>query len=327
MPTLSLFGPILEHGAVGDRYSLSRIVPARTQPDNKHQPGELAVLAFVPPSFASNPGRHESLEYLIVRKLARMNKSLLVFGSVIAVLTVQTQALAQVNVEPIRQRLKATGRTVHIRSSVAGYQGNTNGLVFSGGTLLGLSSDLHLAYLNASVDYARSNEQTTVAKAFAHLRYTRRFTPTWLGEAFVQWEHDRFRRINTRELFGLGPRVELFDGEVFSLAGGTAYMLEQTSRRDEDASTAASEWKHRSSTYATLTYRPHNHIALSETFYYQVSFADVKDYVLLSIFGAHFTVTPVLSSGVDVRVRTESAAPPGVEPTDLEVLSSLNLTF
>ena len=200
-------------------------------------------------------------------------------------------------------------------------------LARSGGALLGLSSEQQLAYLSASADYARSNQETTVAKAFAHLRYTRQLASPWFGEVFVQWEHDQFRRINTRELFGLGPRVELFDGDVFSFAGGTAYMLEQTSRRDADASTVTSEWKHRSSSYATLNYRPHNHVALSETLYYQPRFDDPSDYVLLSVFGAHFTVTPALSSGVDLRVRTESAAPEGVETTDLEVLSSLSLTF
>ncbi len=236
-------------------------------------------------------------------------------------------ALAQVNVEPVRQRLKTTGRTLHFRSSVAGYQGNTNGLVYSGGALFGLSSEQQMAYLTASADYGRSNSETTLAKAFAHLRYTRRFTRLWAAEAFVQWEHDQFRRITTRELFGVGPRVELLTSEVFSFAGGTAYMLEQTARSDGEETPASNEWKHRLSTYATLTYRPHEHVTVSETLYYQPRLDRFSDYVLLSIFGAHFTVTPVLSSGVDLRVRSESAAPRGVEPTDIEVLSSLSLTF
>lgn len=234
------------------------------------------------------------------------------------------ECLAQVNVEPVRAQLEETGRTFQIRGALSAYHGNSNGIALAVGGLVGWSTARDIAYLTASGDYSQLNNTTSVAKAFAHLRYNRLLWVRVYAEAFAQWEIDRFRRITSRELLGLGPRFHLADGAQLVCYYGSSYMLELTQRRND---TGRDVIAHRWNNYATLTYRPHQNIVLSETLYFQPRFDDFGDYFLLSIFSAHFRVTETFSSGIDLRVRRESRAPSGVRPTDTELVNSLAFTF
>lgn len=234
------------------------------------------------------------------------------------------ECCAQVNVEPVRSQLEETGRTFQVRGALSAYQGNTSGIALAVGGLVGWSSARDLVYLTASGDYSHLNHITSVAKAFAHVRYNRLLWERVHAEAFVQWEIDRFRRITSRELLGVGPRFRLADGDELRLYYGSSYMLELTQRRADAARDVVA---HRWNNYATLNYRPHENVVLSETLYFQPRFNDFGNYFLLSIFSAHFRVTEVFSSGIDLRVRRESRAPSGVVPTDTELVNSLAFTF
>jgi hypothetical protein len=236
-------------------------------------------------------------------------------------------ALAQVNVEPLRNQLKDRGQAVNVRMSVAGQQGNTNGVQLSSGAFYGVSGEHNLFYLQVSGDYGHTNRATQVAKAFAHGRYNRRFYSWLLGEVFAQWESDRFRRVQSRELFGAGPRFEITRHEDFDLVYGASYMLEVTKRTDFIEASKRHTTYQRFNNYGTFMYRIHDQVTLAETFYYQPRFTEPADYWLLSVFSATFQVTPVLSSGLNFTIRHESNAPAPIKKTDAEVISSLNLTF
>jgi hypothetical protein len=236
-------------------------------------------------------------------------------------------AAAQVNVEPLRSQLKERGQAMSLRLSVSGQQGNTNGVQISSGAFYGLSGERNLFYVQVSGDYGHTNNATQISKAFTHARYNRRFYSWLLGEVFAQWESDRFRRVRSRELFGVGPRFEITHTESVDLVYGASYMLEVTSRTDFIEASRRHTTYQRFNNYGTLLYRIHEQITLAETFYYQPRFVDPRDYWLLSVFSATFKVTPLLSSGFNVTVRHESNAPAPVKKTDLELVSSLNLTF
>jgi hypothetical protein len=148
-----------------------------------------------------------------------------------------------------------------------------------------------------------------------------------LGEVFAQWESDRFRRVQSRELFGTGPRFEITRNEGFALVYGASYMLELTERTDRIEASKRSHAYHRFNHYGTLLYRMHRQVTLAETFYYQPRFAQPTDYWLLSVFSATFEVTPLLSSGLHLTIRHESNAPAPIKKTDTEIKSSLSLTF
>ncbi len=248
-------------------------------------------------------------------------------GLVCALASAARTSFAQVNVEPLRDQLKTDGQAINVRVSVAGQQGNTNGVQLSSGVFYGVSGEKNLFYTQVSADYAHTNRATQVARAFAHSRYNRRFDSWLLGEGFAQWESDRFRRVQSRGLFGAGPRFEISQNEDFELVYGASYMLEVTERTDSIQASERRRTRHRFNNFGTFLYRIHGQITLAETIYYQPRFDAPSDYWLLSMFSATFQVTPVLSSGLHLTIRHESNAPAPLQKTDSEVLSSLRLTF
>lgn len=214
-----------------------------------------------------------------------------------------------------------------MRVSVAGQQGNTNGVQLSSGIFYGASGERDLFYTQLSGEYGHTNRATQVAKAFVHARYNRRIYSWLLGDVFAQWESDRFRRVRSRELFGAGPRFEITGDEDYALVYGASYMLEVTQRTDFVEASKRNATYHRFNNFGTFIYRVHEQVTLAETMYYQPRFDQPSDYWLLSVFSATFRVTPVLSSGLNFTLRHESNAPAPIKATDAEVISSLNLTF
>lgn len=236
-------------------------------------------------------------------------------------------AQAQVNVEPIRARLKEKGRTLSLRGVLTGRAGNTEGLTFGAGGLVGLSGTRDLWYLSGSADYERANRATTIAKAFAHTRYNHLlFEPIW-GELFAQLETDRFRRVSLRALLGSGARFEFGTAEKWSLVYGGSYLLELTRRSDNVSVDERRAVYHRFNNYVSFTFHAHERITLSESAYYQPRFDDFGDFWFLSAFVGRFEVTDRLATVFDFVVRRESEAPPGVKTTDAELVSSIALTF
>lgn len=236
-------------------------------------------------------------------------------------------AHAQVNVEPFRARLKDKERLLALRGALTGRTGNTEGLTFGAGGLVGFSSACDLVYLSGSADYERANRATTVSKAFGHTRYNHLLIePIW-GELFSQLEADRFRRVSLRGLLGTGPRFQIVDVTSWSLVYGASYMLELTRRGDNVSANERSAVHHRFNNYVSFTYRPHARITLSETAYYQPRFDAFGDFWFLSAFVGRFEVTDRLATVFDIVVRRESEAPPGVKTTDAEFVNSIALTF
>src|SRR5690606_40406865 len=68
-------------------------------------------------------------------------------------------------------------------------------------------------------------------------------------------------------------------------------------------------------------------VELSETVYFQPRFDRFSDYFLLSIFGAKFSVTSTLSTGIDLIFRRENVVPAGVKQDDVQLMNSISLTF
>lgn len=234
---------------------------------------------------------------------------------------------AQVNVEPIRERLETEGVTFDARLGMLGRRGNTEGLELNAGALLGFSGGRSLGYLSASGNYAEYDGVRQVAKSFAHLRYNYRLLHRVAAEAFAQVETDEFRRLLLRELFGLGPRLTLASSDVIRLYYGTSAMLEFTQRDDSVPEGFRDTGSLRWNNYVALTVAIQERITLTETAYYQPRFDDFGDFWFLNVLGAHFQVTDVLVSRLDFTLRREAVVPQGVKHADLELSSALELSF
>jgi hypothetical protein len=241
----------------------------------------------------------------------------------LAVLHLAAPLRAQVNVEPIRERLKQRGRTLELKANLAERTGNSDQIELGSGVLFGLSGEQNLFYVSGSAAYSRVDHETNVSNAFLHVRYNRALVPRVAWELFTQLESDRFRRVSFRWLAGTGPRFDVVDQAELKLFYGLSYMLEITKRNAEVPPADRQHTRHRMNDYATVNYTPDPRVALSETIYYQPRFDDFSDFWLLSVFAARFQVTSVLSTQLDFNLHRESLVPPGVKSTDTELLSSL----
>jgi hypothetical protein len=83
----------------------------------------------------------------------------------------------------------------------------------------------------------------------------------------------------------------------------------------------------RASTYVAATFKPDSRVLLSTVDYVQPRVARFSDYKVLSVSSAGFIITTHLQSHLDVTARYESFTPSDVQHADLELKSSLQVSF
>jgi hypothetical protein len=115
-------------------------------------------------------------------------------------------AKAQVSVEAFRERIPDDGVAAAIEGRLTGDTGNTRGISAGASTFFGGRSDPHLGFLALSGNYHRFSDEVEAENYFGHLRYNYELFPPMWWEAFAQVEHDRFKRLQLRQLVGTGPR-------------------------------------------------------------------------------------------------------------------------
>lgn len=231
------------------------------------------------------------------------------------------------NVEPLRQQVTARRFGARVNASTTTYAGNTQGVVFGGAALLGGRTERNFGYLDVSGDYSRLAGVVSVAKWFAHLRHNFQINPDAWWEEYGQLESDRFRRVQLRELIGVGPRFRLAHGTRVELYFGTSYMVEHTALDSADADPEGQGTFERWSNYVAATFKPQERILISTVTYLQPRIDRFSDYKVLSVSGADFKITSLLHSRLDVTARYESFVPSDVRHADLELKSSLELVF
>lgn len=236
-------------------------------------------------------------------------------------------AKAQVNIEPYRQQVAEQGFGAGVRASMASYAGNTRGVIFGSAGLVGVHGPRNFAFLTLSGDYARLNGEVSVAKWFGHLRHEYRLLGWLAWEEYAQIESDRFRHVKLRELVGTGPRFTLAHTDPFQLYYGASYMFEHTNLDTTSLAGRGEGGAHRFSNYLSAVLRAHERITLSSVTYYQPRFDEPSDFIVLSVNGADFAITPLLHTRIDAISRYDSITPPDVHSADLELKSSLELRF
>jgi hypothetical protein len=236
-------------------------------------------------------------------------------------------ALAQVNVEPLRQQLAADGWGGRIQASVAAYAGNTSGVVLGSAGFIGLRGSDHLGYAVLTGDYTKLDGVVSVAKWFAHARHNYSLKSWLFWEEYAQLESERFRRVSLRALVGTGPRFKLFENAMLDLFCGVSYMYEHTRLSTGEDSMRGQGGAHRISNYVALTLRAQERIVLSSVTYAQPRADDPGDVRALSVSSADFTVTKRLHSRLDAVLRYSSVVPPDIARADFELKNSLELLF
>jgi hypothetical protein len=240
-----------------------------------------------------------------------------------ALLVGPTEARAQLNAEALRSTLRKNPRFLWIDGALVGRAGNTQTTTFSGSVFGGVSHEPHLFFTRVSGDYGEARGSATVARWVGHTRYNYRLTRLVALEGLAQVQHDRFRRLSVRDLYGVGVRLHLHEAEELDVFAGTTYMVEHEVISDRAGSPGTKELWTRSSNYVGLNARVAPLVEASAVTYAQPRFDKPQDIRVLSEGFVSITITKRLAARVSGSVWIDSEPPAEVRSYDVEVKNSL----
>jgi hypothetical protein len=230
-------------------------------------------------------------------------------------------AASGLNVERVRLDPDEDGVHGGLNLGVDFQAGNSSRLDLSSSAAISFRRKRHLAFLIGSTKYVtatRPNAGEDLAKlvdpgsriinrAQVHLRYNYEFHPWLVAEAFTQVDRDQFLMLDGRVLFGLGPRFVPFDDGDFSLALGTAWMLEYESLDPARivGPLPADTLVHRWSSYLSLIYK-RERVRMGSTTYVQPRFDLFADLRLMTEGTLDVTLFDPISLRLTLRLRWDS---------------------
>lgn len=154
----------------------------------------------------------------------------------------------------------------------------------------------------------KSGETKFVNSAFAHVRYNHKVTKELLRwEAFVQAQFNGALDVGLRLLGGTGPRIKIYDSDVFRCYAASLYMFEY----QESVDKSIIERNHRTSSYLSITLDAGS-FEISNTTYYQPNMQNFKDYRINSQTDLTIKMTEDLDFKTQFIYRFDNAPFPGI---------------
>ena len=259
-----------------------------------------------------------------------MRQRKLIAGAVVvALLTVAPHwARAQINAETLRSQLRKTPTFLQLEGAIDSRTGNAPGFSISAGAFGGITRPPHLFFAKATADYGTTTgQQLIVAKSLLHLRYNYETTKFLYLELLAQVQHDHFRRIAVRDLYGTGLRFNWIREKDFELFHGNTILLEQQRISALDPYPSESAVNARSSNYLGVNLNFWDVGALTTATYLQPRLIRPKDFRVLSETNVSFDINKRLSAIFSFNITYDSVPPGGVLPLDVELKNSLAVKF
>ncbi len=241
----------------------------------------------------------------------------------LVVLATTSVARAQVNAEALRNTLKKNPTFLWLDGALVGRAGNTQTTTFSGSIFGGVTREPHLFFSKASADYGAASGETNVARWLAHARYNYRLSSLVALEALAQAQHDRFRRLTVRDLYGAGLRFVPYEDDDVEVFFGTTYILEHEVIGSSGPDQGSNDLWHRSSDYVGANWTVAPIVEASTVTYIQPRFDRPADFRILHESFVSVSITKRLSARVSGSLWFDSEPPVGVKTYDVEVKNSL----
>ena len=215
--------------------------------------------------------------------------------------------------------------------SLSGSGGNTVERSVEAGARLSHGGEAATYHLLGSYAYGSGDGVADTDKAFVHLRALKPWqsAPEWQWDTYGQWQQNRFTRLGSRELLGLGVRHRdpSSPAETPSTAGGLGafYEREQLDATGTEPEQKTHTW--RGNLYAVVRHRFGQGLSLSSGSYLQPALDDLEDVRLLQHLSVSVPMTQALELVMDLVVSHDSAPPAKVDHTDWEYLTRLRYRF
>lgn len=172
------------------------------------------------------------------------------------------------------------------------------------------SNDKGLWLILGNFGLLKSSNQRLVSENLVHLRYNRKVNEWLRWEFFGQHQNNAITQIDSRLLFGTGPRFKLVKKEKFRMYAATLAMYEREKELTEPVI------KHsdlRSSSYLSFSWEPQSNMSLMSTTYFQPLFNKFSDHRVLNTLSFTIDATPHLGVTVNWNYLFDSA-PAGTAP-------------
>jgi putative salt-induced outer membrane protein YdiY len=247
-------------------------------------------------------------------------------------LSFSSQAIAQVNAEPLRS-LKSSGEDEDglsglVDVSLSGTTGNVNSVALVSSGFVRAREKRHMAFLFGKAEYTEFGSDVRIARSYVHGRYNYQLLKRWWAEAYGQIQQDKIRRLRLRELVGVGPRFGLVDEDNVEMFLATSYMLEFERINVEGGQPDEPEvLAHRSSSYVAITWQLDKTLQFNNTIYIQPRLDRWGDLRILNEGSLIIKITNRLQTKITSSMRYDSEPPSGVKNTDFSVANALSLTF
>jgi putative salt-induced outer membrane protein YdiY len=235
---------------------------------------------------------------------------------------------AQVNTERFRSGDEPDGVSGSAELSFANRTGNTDKLEVGAALRAGWRRGPRMALGIVDLSVEKAGEETTTNDSFVHLRGGRDLSARLMWEGFVQYEYDRFAKLNARTLVGTGPRLTLHRGETVAAFLGLAWMLEWERLDVPPGGPDPSRSRvHRLSTYLTVEVDPADRLAFMNTVYVQPRPDETSDTRVLDEAALKVGVAGPVSLKVSFSLRYDGEPPSGVKHVDTALENRLVWDF
>jgi hypothetical protein len=194
--------------------------------------------------------------------------------------TIDSQAQI-VNIESARMQSDTTGWM--------GGAGTAVNLTQNTEKIFGAEIEAHLQYKTSNdqglwlilgdYNFLRIGSERFISNGFGHLRYNRKINEWLRWEVFGQFQNNSITQIDSRLLFGTGPRFKLVKTKFFRLYAASLIMFE---KEKEKTIPVIEHNDLRSSSYVSFTYTPSSNIELISTTFFQPLFKKLSDYRILN---------------------------------------------
>lgn len=209
------------------------------------------------------------------------------------------------------------GGTVH-----AGNEKRTGANLAAG---LTYKKENHLSRFHASLDVGRAFGEVTSQKAFVNARHLWQVHEGVAPFGFVQVDHNPFRGLAVRDLFGAGVDLRMGRSKHAEAHLGLSVMGEHQVHNegfvDDDSGLHA-----RFSTYATVAVKTEG-ILLASTTFFQPRVDQPANFRILQELSMTLDVNTYLDWNVLLRLEQDSRPPNDIEPFDLALRSGIVVGF
>jgi len=238
---------------------------------------------------------------------------------------------SQVNTERYRKDYETLGFTLTNTTGFNYETGNTEELEISESVRLDWNNPIQDYYAVLEYDFKTASNVKTKDKGFIHLRTIRDLKGNYFfGEAFTQYEMDRFLNLQSRFLFGGGLRVDFISmlkendttQNNVKLFAGVGLMYENEVYSSEETIYISHL---RSTNYISLIMAITADVDLGVVYYYQPAIKDFKDYRHTTDIKFRMKISDRLSLLFTVRHKHRSLIVDDTDKNDLQLQSAIVL--